>query len=156
MARAHVDIELRWADLDAYGHVNNVSYARYLEETRVRLFWLGSGRERTGMEAHFRADDPASPMMLVASQQIEFVGVLDYSEHPITVEAWIGKLGGSSLEIHCEVLDGAAEGRRVVARAVTTIVMVDREAQRPVRLSDAGRAAIEPWTGEPLTLRRVS
>lgn len=154
MARAHVDIELRWADLDAYGHVNNVTYARYLEEARVRLFWLGAAREQTGMEQFFRASDPATPMMLVASQQIEFAQVLDYSEHPVTVELWVGKLGGSSLEVHYEVLDGQAPERRVVARAVTTIVMVDRESFRPVRLSAEGRASVEAWMDEPLQLRR--
>ncbi len=154
MARAHVDIELRWGDQDAYGHVNNVAYARYLEEARVRVFFTGSARERTGMEGHFRGDGPDGPKMLVASQQIEFLGVLEYSEHPITVELWIGKLGGSSLELHYEVVDGAVPERRVVARAITTIVIADGETLRPARLSPEGRASAEPWTDEPLTLRR--
>ncbi|MGX1474786.1 UNVERIFIED_CONTAM: acyl-CoA thioesterase FadM [Streptomyces canus] len=26
---------LRWADMDAYGHVNNVVFLRYLEEARI-------------------------------------------------------------------------------------------------------------------------
>src|SRR6218665_1354266 len=107
MSRTHVDIELRWGDQDAYGHVNNVAFARYLEEARGRTFWLGSGRERTGMERHFRGDDPTGPKMLVASQQIEFVRGLEYSERPVSIELWIGKLGGSSLEVHYEILDNS-------------------------------------------------
>lgn len=154
MARAHIDLELRWADQDAYGHVNNVTFARYLEEARVRLFWLGSGRERTGMEKHFRGDTPDGPKMLVAGQQIEFLRVLEYSEHPVTIEMWIGKLGGSSLEVHYEVLDGAQPERTVVARAITTVVIVDGLTLRPTRLSAEGRASVEPWTDTPLTLRR--
>src|SRR5690625_6644705 len=31
-------IELRWGDMDAYGHVNNVTQLRVLEEARVRAF----------------------------------------------------------------------------------------------------------------------
>ena len=154
MARAHIDLELRWADQDAYGHVNNVAFARYLEEARVRLFWLGSGREQTGMEKHFRGDTPDGPKMLVAGQQIEFLRVLEYSEHPVTIEMWIGKLGGSSLEVHYEVLDGAQPERTVVARAITTVVIVDGLTLRPTRLSAEGRASVEPWTDTPLTLRR--
>lgn len=162
MARTHVDIELRWGDQDAYGHVNNVAFARYLEEARVRTFWLGSGRERTGMERHFRGDDPSGPKMLVASQQIEFLRVLEYSDAPVTVELWIGKLGGSSLEVHYEILDNsggavtdvAASERRVVVRAITTVVIVDGRTLRPVRLSDAGRESVAPWTDEPLRLGR--
>lgn len=154
MARAAVDIELRWGDQDAYGHVNNVAFARFLEEARVRVFWLGSGREKTGMERHFRSDDPAGPKMLVASQQIEFVRVLEYSERPICVELWIGRLGGSSLEVHYEILDGAQAERTVVARAVTHIVIVDGKTLKPVRLSEEGRASVAPWLDEPLQLRR--
>jgi acyl-CoA thioester hydrolase len=154
VARTHIDIELRWGDQDAYGHVNNVAYARFLEESRVRTFWLGSGREATGMERHFRGDDPAGPKMLVASQQIEFLRVLEYSEHPVSVELWIGRLGGSSLEVHYEIVDGSAAERTVVARAISHIVIVDGMTLRPVRLSDEGRASVEPWTDAPLQLRR--
>ncbi|KKI20153.1 MULTISPECIES: acyl-CoA thioesterase [unclassified Leucobacter] len=154
MARTHVDLELRWGDQDAYGHVNNVAYARYLEEARVRTFWLGSGRERTGMERHFRGDDPDGPKMLVASQQIEFLRVLEYAEQPITVELWIGKLGGSSLEVHYEVIDGSQPERTVVARAITVVVIVDGKTLRPMRLSGEGRESVEAWVDEPLQLGR--
>ncbi|PRI11773.1 acyl-CoA thioesterase [Leucobacter massiliensis] len=155
MARTHVDIELRWGDQDAYGHVNNVAFARFLEEARVRTFWLGSGRERTGMERHFRGDDPSGPKMLVASQQIEFVSVLEYGERPITVELWVAKLGGSSLEVHYEIIDGGAAERSVVARAVSHIVIVDGTTMRPTRLSAEGRASVEWWMDEPVRLRRA-
>lgn len=154
MARTYVDIELRWGDQDAYGHVNNVAYARYLEEARVRVFWRGSGRETTGMEGYFRGDTPEGPKMLVANQQIEFLGVLEYGDTPIVIEMWIGKLGGSSLEVHYEVVDAAASERRVVARAITTVVIVDGVALRPMRLTPGARAAVEPWLDEPLKFRR--
>lgn len=165
-------MELRWGDQDAYGHVNNVAFARFLEEARVRTFWLGSGRERTGMERHFRSDDPGGPKMLVANQQIEFLRVLEYSERPITVELWIGKLGGSSLEVHYEIVEGAhrdsgdsdtadapAAGgtnaeRNVVARAISHIVIVHGETMRPLRLSDEGRASVSAWMDDPVQMRR--
>ncbi|QIM16402.1 acyl-CoA thioesterase [Leucobacter insecticola] len=155
MARTTVDIELRWGDQDAYGHVNNVAYARYLEEARVRVFWRGTGRESTGMEGYFRGDTPDGLKMLVASQHIEFLDVLEYGDAAVAVELWIGKLGGSSLEVHYEVLDGASSPeRRVVARAITTVVIVDGVTLRPMRLSEDGRAAVEPWMDAPLQLRR--
>ncbi|MBP1325525.1 acyl-CoA thioester hydrolase [Leucobacter exalbidus] len=154
MARTHVDIELRWGDQDAYGHVNNVAFARFLEEARVRTFWLGSGREDTGMARHFRGNDPAGPKMLVASQQIEFVRVLEYSERPIVVELWIGKLGGSSLEVHYEIIDGAAAERTVIAKAISHIVIVDGVTMRPIRLSPEGRTSVEAWMDAPVKMRR--
>lgn len=155
MARAHVDLELRWGDQDAYGHVNNVAYARYLEEARVRVFWRGTGRERTGMEGHFRGDTPEGPKMLVAGQQIEFLDVLEYDDSLITVEIWIGKVGGSSLELHYEIVDGASSTRRVVARAITTVVIVHGASLRPLKLSPEARASIAPWTDAPVKMRRA-
>lgn len=154
MARTFVDIEMRWGDQDAYGHINNVTFARYLEESRVRVFWHGTGRERTGMERHFRGDTPDGPKMLVAAQQIEFLSVLEYSDHPLIVELWIGKLGGSSLEIHYELVDGSKAERTVVARAITHVVVVDGVTLRPVRLTDEGRASVEPWCDDPVRMRR--
>lgn len=153
MARVHVDLQLRWGEQDSYGHINNVSYARYLEEARVRVFWRGSAREQTGMEHHFRGDTPDGLKMLVASQHIEFLRVLEYSDQPITVELWIGKLGGSTLEIHYEIIDGSIPERTVVARAVTVAAVVDGTTLRPMRLTSEGRAAVEPWRDEPVKLR---
>lgn len=154
MARVHLGVELRWADQDAYGHINNVSYARFLEESRVRVFFTGQADEATGMEGYFRGSEPEDPLMLVASQCIEFLSVLEYSRHPLRVELWIGRLGGSSLDINYELFDGSSATRTLVARAVTTVVIADRETGRPVRLSDEGRNAVQPWTDVPLRLRR--
>ena len=106
------------------------------------------------MERHFRGDEPSGPKMLVAGQQIEFLRVLEYSEHPLVVELWIGKLGGSSLEVHYEMVDGSASERTVVAHAITTVVIVDGETLRPTRLSAEGRESVLPWTDEPLSMRR--
>ena len=45
--RIHIPIHLRWADLDAYNHLNNVEMLRLLEEARVRMFWVpGSGDDQ--------------------------------------------------------------------------------------------------------------
>lgn len=33
-----IPIDIRFADLDAYGHVNNATYLTYLENARVKLF----------------------------------------------------------------------------------------------------------------------
>jgi acyl-CoA thioester hydrolase len=33
-----IETEVRWRDLDAFGHVNNAAYLGYIEEARVRWF----------------------------------------------------------------------------------------------------------------------
>lgn len=155
MARAHVRLQLRWGDQDAYGHVNNVAYARLLEEARVRLFWVGAADEATGLEDHFRGEGPNGLKMLIASQTIDFVKVLEYSAHEVVIEMWIGKLGGASLEVHYEILDGSVSERSVVARAISTAVMVDGLTLKPARVSAEGRTLVSEWMDEPLKLGRA-
>jgi acyl-CoA thioester hydrolase len=154
MARVQVDIPLRWGDQDEYGHINNVSIARYLEEARVRVFSLGAARTPTGMERLFAGIGEEPHKMLLASQHIEFVGVLHFGATPALIELWVGRLGGSNIEVHCEVIAGDSADRRVVARSISHVVLVDGLTLRPKRMSEAERATLTPWQDEPLRLRR--
>lgn len=146
-------MELRWADQDAYGHINNVAYARFLEEARVRVFFTGDTREPTGLEGLFRDDTPDGQKMVVAKQEVEFLRSLEYSPAPITVELWFGKVGGSSLDVHSEIVANTPE-RTVFVRGITTAVVVDGTTMRPRRLTEAARTAVEPWIDTPLALGR--
>lgn len=102
---------------------------------------------------HGNNEDPHK--MLLASQRIEFVGVLEYSPSAVVVEMWVGKVGGSSLELHSEIVDGASTARRVVARAISNVVIVDYHTLRPKKLTASERDVVEAWTDEPLSLRRL-
>ncbi len=69
MTRLRVPVQLRWSDMDAYGHVNNVELLRLLEEARIEAFWAhpaaavgdaaapGSAAPRDAAAPH----DPAAP-----------------------------------------------------------------------------------------------
>ncbi|MFD8261664.1 acyl-CoA thioesterase, partial [Streptomyces griseoluteus] len=61
---------LRWADMDAYGHVNNVVFLRYLEEARIDFlfrpdkdFQQGSvvGRGRSALKDPLTRHPPPAP-----------------------------------------------------------------------------------------------
>lgn len=153
MARVRVRLQPRWSDQDVYGHINNVVHARYFEEARVRTFFLGDTVEPTGLEGHFRDDRPDGKKMVVASQTIDFVRVLEYSEHPIEVELWIGRLGGSSLDLYAEIVQTHPE-RVVTTRCATTVVIVDGATMKPLRLTPEARRAAEAWMGEPIPVGR--
>ncbi len=58
--RLHVPISLRWSDLDAYGHVNNASMFRLLEEARIQAFWIADhGDEPLGGQQPAHDSDAA-------------------------------------------------------------------------------------------------
>ncbi|MDW4572794.1 thioesterase family protein [Microbacterium sp. M3] len=151
--RLHIPIHLRWGDLDAFNHVNNTSMLKLLEEARVRAFWLPEAGEDAPDTAVLDSSIFSGMLTLIARQEIEYFAPVPYQRHPLDVQMWFGKLGGSSIEVCYEVRtapESADAGRTLYARATTVIVKVDAETGRPMRLSAAERAAWQPYVGEPL------
>lgn len=153
MARIRVSLQPRWSDQDSYGHINNVMHARYFEEARVRTFFLGDTVEPTGLEGHFRDDRPDGKKMVVASQTIDFLRVLEYTEHPVEVELWIARLGGASLDLQAELIQTHPE-RVVVSRCATTAVVVDGATMTPLRFSEEARRVATRWMEDPIPVGR--
>ena len=47
-----LDIPVRWGDMDALGHVNNIMYFRYFEQVRIRgMSPLATTQRRTMVQA---------------------------------------------------------------------------------------------------------
>jgi acyl-CoA thioester hydrolase len=179
MTRLNVPVQLRWADLDAYGHVNNVQMLQLLEEARIEAFWSHpGGADPTGRPtAVIDAGPGALTTTLVARQEIEYLRPLSYRRAPVVVQLWLGHLGGASIDVCYEVHDAVPVVRRDAvpddgpdddpraapdagvpappyARATTTVVLADTATGRPRRITDAERAAWSPFLEEPIVLRR--
>lgn len=156
--RLHLPIHLRWGDLDAFNHVNNVSMLTLLEEARVQVLWEPGDGESAPPTAVLDSSNRGGILTLVARQEIEYLLPVSYQRHPLDVQVWFGRLGGSSLDICYEVrspLQTAREGaQQVYARATTVVVKADAATGRPMRLSDAERSAWAPYVGDPLEYGR--
>ncbi|MGO1316289.1 MAG: acyl-CoA thioesterase [Cellulomonadaceae bacterium] len=162
--RLHVPITLRWSDLDAYQHVNNVEMFRILEEARIVAFWLAPDAEPADRwpTAVVDSGPQATTHTFVARQEIEYLRPLGYTRLPLQVEMWLGKIGGASLDICYAVHDGSEHAERIgpalagapYARAVATLVMVDARTGAPRRITDAERSAWEPFREERIGFRR--
>lgn len=151
--RLHIPIHLRWGDLDAFNHVNNTSMLKLLEEARVRAFWVPEPGEDAPSTAVLDSSIFSGMLTLIARQEIEYLAPVPYQRHPLDVQMWFGKLGGSSIEVCYEVcspLATAEASQTVYARATTVIVKVDAESGRPMRLTTQEREAWEPYLGEPI------
>lgn len=144
--RFTAEIGLRWGDMDAFGHVNNVQYHRLLEEARIRAFssWFhASGSERMTRSG-----------VLLARQEIEFLRQLTYRPEPVGVEMWITRIGGASWEMAYDIGDPDPDSETVYARAESTLVAFDTAAQRPRKLREDERAALSAYLGAPAEMRR--
>ncbi len=147
--RVHVQIPLRWGDLDAYNHVNNVQMMRILEESRVRAFWAPEVGEALPT-AVLVATAGSATITMIAGHVVEYVAAVEYHREPLDIQLWISAVGGASAEISYEVYSRGT----LVVRAESTMVFVDTATQRPRRISDEERAAWEPYFGEPITFKR--
>jgi acyl-CoA thioester hydrolase len=140
-------VPLRWSDMDAYGHINNVQFLRLLEEARVLTF---IDRLDGGSEAPVTG-------LLVARSEIEYLEPMLYRVEPIAVDVWVSRIGAADLDMDYEVLDGPANGDgpgQVYAHAETQLVAYDLATSRPRRISAPERARLETWLDEPVRWRR--
>ncbi|MEO3973906.1 thioesterase family protein [Streptomyces sp. CAU 1734] len=125
MARHIYRCPLRWSDMDAFGHVNNVVFLRYLEEARIDfMFRLQPGDGSPSF----------SGGSVVARHEIDYVRPLVHRHEPVIVESWVTRISAASLTIAYEVKD-AEDSPQVYVRASTVVVPYNLEAGRPRRIS---------------------
>ncbi len=138
-----VDVPLRWSDMDAYGHVNNVQFLRLLEDARVIAFEQWFGPDRSLLDEG----------VVVARHEIEYIAPLDFRHAPITVDIWATKISGASFDLAYEVRDPAKVGMTLYALAETTLVAYDFATVSPRRLRPDERAVLEGVGGDPVPFR---
>ncbi|MFE7129548.1 acyl-CoA thioesterase [Streptomyces sp. NPDC057638] len=135
MARHLYHCPLRWSDMDAFGHVNNVVFLRYLEEARIDfMFRL---RPRDGSPSF-------SGGSVVARHEIDYKLPLVHRHEPVIIESWVTKIGAASLTIAYEIKE-ADDPQRVYVRASTVVVPYDLEAGRPRRITAEERHYLQEY-----------
>lgn len=145
----HVPVSLRWADQDAYGHINNASILRILEEARVRTFW-DYGRP-PGEGALLTVGVDRDTHTVVAEQRIQYLRVMPYYSAPIEVRLWISRVGGASFEVSYEIHPPEGQpSEGAFCRASATIVLLDAASGRPRSLRPEEREGLRLHLGEPI------
>jgi acyl-CoA thioester hydrolase len=119
-------IEIRWRDLDVYGHVNHVVYLTYLEEARDE--WLGRVLGNPDEVWNY----------VVARVEIDYKREIGLADDVIVARCRLGQIGNSSLRTAESIL---TVGGDVAAAAEAVLVARDRETGRSRPLTDAERDA---------------
>jgi acyl-CoA thioester hydrolase len=120
-------VEIRWKDVDAFGHVNNAVYATYLEECRDE--WLDAAL----------GDGEAAWDFVIARLAIDFRRELRLEDDAVEVRCRLERIGTSSVTTREEIV---ARGE-LAAEAESVLVARDRERGGSRPLSEAERAAFE-------------
>ena len=146
MGHYRCDYPMRWSDMDAYGHVNNVQYLRFFEDARIEAF----GAHRAGQDG----GSMLATGILVARHEIEYLKPLKWRPEPVHIDLWITTLKGAMIEVGYEVYDQPDNGKRVrYALAESTLVIYDLVAERPKRLSETDIARLDGLRGEPVPFK---
>jgi acyl-CoA thioester hydrolase len=125
-----IELPVQWGEMDAFGHVNNVTYLRWFESARIAYF------ERSKIMAAMPRVGP-----IMARQSINYRLPLHYPDQ-LLVSCGVTSIGRSSFQLAMR-LRSRAHGRAIAAEGDAVIVMFDYEAKKAAQVSDALRASIE-------------
>ncbi|MBO1266707.1 acyl-CoA thioesterase [Arthrobacter cavernae] len=136
---------MRWGDMDAYGHINNVQIVRMLEEARIAAFGPPRGAGLPGVEPPVSLfNDVAEGIMaLVVEHKVRYVRTLEYRNIPAVVEIWVGAVKGASFELHYVMKDPVT--REDCVKATTHLAFVDEATGRVLRLTPEQKQRLEEY-----------
>jgi acyl-CoA thioester hydrolase len=137
MGRFTAHVAMRWSDMDAYGHVNNVQFLTYVEEARVEMF----------KSVPLSGVDQVAAGILVAASDIRYRRPLQHRHTPVPIDVWVTKIGAAFFSLGYEVYD---LGGVVYATASSTMVPYDFANERPRRLSAEEKSWLAEFTEQPV------
>lgn len=118
-------IQMRFRDTDAFGHVNNVVYATWIEVARI---------------AFMRGLEPPSGDLILAHLELDFLAQVTFGQR-ILVETRVTKIGRTSV-----TLDQQVYARDTLACVVgSVIVLYDYDANEKRRVEGAFREALSRY-----------
>jgi acyl-CoA thioester hydrolase len=121
------EIEIRWRDMDAYGHVNNAVYLTYLEEARDEWLTLALGSAGSAWD------------YVLARVEVDFRRELTQGDDCVLARCRLGSLGRSSVRTREELLTPDGE---LAAEGLAVLVARDRESRRTRPLTERERTAL--------------
>jgi acyl-CoA thioester hydrolase len=132
--RHRTRIEVRFRDIDSFGHVNNAVIASYVEQARVRFL------------RDVVAVDPVGKMPLILGMiRIDYLSPIFLADD-VQVGSRIDWIGNTSISMS-HLLQAAD---RDLARSSSVLVAYDYENGRPMAVPDDWRAAFAAHEGRSL------
>jgi acyl-CoA thioester hydrolase len=120
--------------MDAFGHVNNVTFLTYMQEARTGMLFAGEAAEHI---------PDLIKGVVVARHEIDYRRPLEWRPEPIEVDVWTAQVKSASFDLRYEIRDQLAGV--VLAQALTVLVPFDLSAGRPRRVSPSERAFLSRY-----------
>jgi len=134
--RHRTRVEVRFRDLDAYGHVNNAVTTSYVEHGRITYL-----RDVLGV-------DPTRLVPLImASVTVHYTAPIRFGGG-VEIGSRVDWIGRTSLGMAHRLSD--ADSARELATATTVLVAYDYAQARPIPVPDDWRATLRAYEGRNL------
>ncbi|HEY8179291.1 MAG TPA: thioesterase family protein [Candidatus Limnocylindria bacterium] len=134
--RHRTRVEVRFRDIDAFGHVNNAVVSSYVELARIRYL------------VDVLQVEPIGVMPLILAHiSIDYRSPILFND-TVEVGSRVDWLGTSSIGMSHE-LSAAADGREL-AESSSVLVTFDYEQGRPMPVPDEWRQALATYEGRTL------
>ncbi|MBK5285451.1 MAG: acyl-CoA thioesterase [Bacteroidia bacterium] len=129
--RHRTKVEVRFADMDSFGHVNNASFLTFIEQARIKYFDDISGW-------HY---DASKEGVILAHASLNFIRPLDFKESLSVLTLCTG-IGNKSISLVHRIIAGEKEE---VATAESVVVAFDYTSMKSVSVPQKWRDAIDKF-----------
>jgi acyl-CoA thioester hydrolase len=126
------DLEVRWGDIDALGHVNNARYFTFFEHARA--IW---------MREHNIFYMPGGEVPVLVAVSAAFRKEITFPAQ-LNIDILLGKVGSRSLQTLYQIRD-SKDASIIYATGEATQVWVDTAVQKAVRLPAAVLKYLEQY-----------
>ena len=130
-------VEVRFVDIDAFGHVNNANYLSYIEQARVNYFdgivnwpydWSKEG-------------------IILAKAELDYIQPIKFKDE-ITIYTRCSRLGNKSLDLEYRIIK-IQDGKEILmADANTVLVAFDYINKKPIEVPADWRRALLSYEEE--------
>ncbi len=123
---------VRFSDVDAFGHVNNVTYYEYYQEARFSL-----------IHSLVEGEDDPILSQVVARLDVDYRRPMLYRAEPYTITSEVTHVGNSSFVVVSRIHDDT----EVYSTAESVLVCFDPVTQSSVPLTESQRARLSGGGG---------
>ncbi|REJ84845.1 MAG: acyl-CoA thioesterase [Bacteroidetes bacterium] len=129
-------IEIRFADIDAFNHVNNARYLTYFEQARIEYF-----NEIIGWNY-----DWSKQGIILARAEIDFIVPVNLNDE-VYVHTRCSRLGKKSFDLEYKMTRKDANSEITVCSGKTVMVAFDYEMQKSIEIPDDWKKIIRSHEG---------
>lgn len=126
--KVNIPLRVRFADVDAMGHVNNAKFLTYFEEARV--FYLKQVEAWDFTKPGWSGQES----LIVASIKIDFVTPA-YVGEDLVIGIKVSRVGNTSFDFEYQIT--SKQGARLVAKGLSTQVYFNYKDSKSLQISQA-------------------